>query len=253
MQELAFDTLGSGPAVVLIHGTGSTPEGTWGSFPQELARTHRVILPHLPGTGQSPLPEGPLDGAAVARQIADAASRAGAERFAVAGASLGGPLAVKTAALFPDRVTHLVSVCGYAAARPSLRLREELFEAVLPLGPQAVGKLLLVFGMSDPTAAALPGEALESMTEAIGGGLAPGTREQIVLARTVDVTADLASVTAPALVVSGLQDNFVAPAHSTLLADGIPGARLLELDGGHGLVHERTAEVLTAVRDLLAR
>jgi pimeloyl-ACP methyl ester carboxylesterase len=250
VQELSFDTLGSGPGLVLVHGTSSTPIGTWGPCVEELARSFTVVLPYLPGSGNSPLPAGPLDVAVLAEQIADAATRAGVEHFAIAGASLGAPIAIKVAAMFPQRVTHLVAAAGYSRPRMGLRLREEVFEAVLPLGADVVGKLLLIFGMTDETAAVLPEDMVRTMAAQIGSTLAPGTREQIVLAYSIDVEDDLAGISVPTLVVAGNHDNFVDPAHSRHIAKRIPGATLLELPGGHGIAQEQTAQVVQAILEL---
>ena len=58
---LAYDIQGSGPGLVLLHGTSSTGAGSWGTLLDALAADHTVVLPDLPGSGKSPLPDGPLD------------------------------------------------------------------------------------------------------------------------------------------------------------------------------------------------
>ena len=40
---------------------------------------------------------------------------------------------------------------------------------------------------------------------------------------------DLGGITAPTLVVSGAEDPALPPEHQQLIADGVPGARLLTL------------------------
>ncbi|MFK3982386.1 alpha/beta fold hydrolase [Micromonospora sp. NPDC050397] len=250
MQELAFETLGQGPALILVHGTSSTPNGTWGPAMKELARSYTLLLPHLPGSGDSPLPASPLDAEVIASQIADVATRAGHERFAIAGASLGGPIAIKVAARYPDRVTHLVSVNGFSRARAGLRLRQQIFETALPLGPDVTGKVLLTFGLTEQAAESLPDKILNDMARQIGSSLAPGTKEQIALTCTIDVDADLASITAPTLLMVGTQDNFVDPVHSAHLAERIPGAKILRFEGGHGVIMEQTERVLRAITEL---
>lgn len=49
-----------------------------------------------------------------------------------------------------------------------------------------------------------------------------GTREQIVLAYTIDVERDLGSITAPTLMIGASNDNFVDVAHSVHASKGIP-------------------------------
>ncbi|WBB69060.1 alpha/beta hydrolase [Micromonospora sp. WMMD812] len=250
MQELAFETCGTGPALILVHGTSSTPIGTWGPAVQELAKSYTLLLPYLPGSGDSPLPGAPLNAEVIASQIVDVATRAGHDRFAIAGASLGGPLAIKVAARYRERVTHLASVNGFSRPRACLRLRQQIFDAVLPLGPDVTGKALLLFGLTDQAAESLPEQTLNDMARHIGSSLAPGTKEQIALTCAIDVDADLASITAPTLLVVGTQDNFVDPIHSAHLAERIPGADILLLDGGHGVVMEQTEQVVRAITEL---
>jgi pimeloyl-ACP methyl ester carboxylesterase len=51
----------------------------------ELAKACTVLLPYLPGSGHSRLPDGPFEVAVPAEQIADVATRTGHDRFAIAG------------------------------------------------------------------------------------------------------------------------------------------------------------------------
>ncbi|MFJ6076302.1 alpha/beta fold hydrolase [Streptomyces sp. NPDC093065] len=65
---LAYETRGSGPGLLLLHGTSSTGTGSWGTLLDALAAGHTVVAPDLPGSGNSPLPVGPLDLDTVADQ-----------------------------------------------------------------------------------------------------------------------------------------------------------------------------------------
>src|SRR5688500_17215943 len=52
---------GEGPPVVLLHGPGEF-SALWGRVVPQLAETHRVVVPDLPGHGASGIPpDGPLD------------------------------------------------------------------------------------------------------------------------------------------------------------------------------------------------
>ena len=56
----------------------------------------------------------------------------------------------------------------------------------------------------------------------------------------------------PTLVVVGANDWICPPSQSRLIADGIPGARLMVVEGANHPVHiEKNALVLGAVRDFL--
>ncbi|MFD0486185.1 alpha/beta fold hydrolase [Saccharopolyspora spinosporotrichia] len=70
--------------------------------------------------------------------------------------------------------------------------------------------------------------------------------------RTVDVRADLPGIGVPTLVVATARDTLVPPHNSRRIAEGIAGARLVEIDAGHLIADERPGEWLAAVRDFLS-
>ena len=64
----------------------------------------------------------------------------------------------------------------------------------------------------------------------------------------------LADIKAPTLVISGTADQVVPPENSRILAEGIPGARLVELEGaGHGFLAEKAEETNSTVLAFLRR
>jgi pimeloyl-ACP methyl ester carboxylesterase len=64
----------------------------------------------------------------------------------------------------------------------------------------------------------------------------------------------LPKIAVPTLVVAGSRDGFTPPDRSRAMADAIPGAELLEIEGGsHTAPIERPHLVDTTVRDFLAR
>jgi pimeloyl-ACP methyl ester carboxylesterase len=50
--DLHYEDQGTGPALLLIHGSGASAE-TWGSVREDLAKTHRVIAYDRRGSGRS--------------------------------------------------------------------------------------------------------------------------------------------------------------------------------------------------------
>jgi pimeloyl-ACP methyl ester carboxylesterase len=84
-DPLSYEVRGTGPGLVVLHGTGSTGLGSWGTVIDQLAAEHTVVLPDLPGSGNSPLPDGPLGIDVIADQIVATARAAGLREFAVAG------------------------------------------------------------------------------------------------------------------------------------------------------------------------
>lgn len=99
---------GTGPAVLLLHGYGDTGD-MWQPLAPLLGKTHRVIVPDLPGLGQS-RPQrynAPYDMASIARTLHGLMLALNVHREAVVGHDIGLMAAYAYAAQFPTEVTRL--------------------------------------------------------------------------------------------------------------------------------------------------
>jgi pimeloyl-ACP methyl ester carboxylesterase len=99
---------GTGPPVVLLHGYGDTGD-MWASLAPVLAKTHRVIVPDLPGLGLSRPAAGAAtyDMASTARALHALTASLGDTRGAVVGHDIGLMVAYAYAAQYPSEVTRL--------------------------------------------------------------------------------------------------------------------------------------------------
>ncbi|MGH7751645.1 MAG: alpha/beta fold hydrolase, partial [Gemmatimonadales bacterium] len=117
---------GTGPTVVLVHGAGDYA-GAWALVAPQLARRYRVLIPDLPGHGESEPASGPLKLGQVLNGLeALLEQRGGTEPVILVGNSLGGWVALLYAQRHPDRVNRVVSVCG---GGPRLELKVSLMPA----------------------------------------------------------------------------------------------------------------------------
>lgn len=126
---------GEGPPVVLLHGPlGYAPQ--WLRVIPDLAGTHRVIAPDLPGHGESGLPDGPLDKNRMVGWLDDLIECTCEAPPALVGHVIGGAIAARFAVERGDRLSKLVLVdsLGLAPFQPA------------PEFGQALGTF-----MSDPT------------------------------------------------------------------------------------------------------
>ena len=108
-HDRAYVKLGSGPALLLIHGIGSRHE-TWWPVIDELAQTHTVIAPDLLGHGQSGKPRADYSIGGYANGMRDLLTVLGIDRVTVVGHSLGGGVAMQFAYQFPQRTERIVLV-----------------------------------------------------------------------------------------------------------------------------------------------
>ncbi|MFI6515826.1 alpha/beta fold hydrolase [Spirillospora sp. NPDC050679] len=249
---LPYTRTGHGPALLLAHGAGSDIDDSFGPLLDGLARDRTVIAPHYPGSGPVPRSAAPLDPDALADRLAVTAADAGFDAFAVLGFSTGAPLAVRTAVRHPGRVTALVLSAGFARANARLRAALETWRALGALRERrTLARYLALQVFSARWLDERTPREVEELLDGIAAGLPPGADDQLDLAMRIDVRADLPAVTAPTLVVSATGDHLTSPWHGRELAEGIPRARLAELDCGHAIAAERPADWLAVIRDFL--
>ena len=120
-RRAAFDESGpaAAPAILLIHGAGHD-RGVWQAVAAGLAAAgRRVIVPDLPGHGDS---EGEANGTvdAMAAWVLAFADALGLERFELAGHSMGSLIALAAAAAAPARIVRL-HLLGSLAPQRDLR------------------------------------------------------------------------------------------------------------------------------------
>jgi len=230
------------PWLVLIQGMGLDRLG-WEPVLRTLRRRFRLVLVDNRGVGHSDRPAGSFTVADMAGDIVAVLDAAGIRRAHVMGASLGGMVAQELAITHPERVDGLVLACtapGWPFAYPmpaaSLRTiassarmtaeaaRRRHTENALSAGavrdrPELVTRLLELQGSRPADADVLPAQA------AAGARYAGWNRQRRIGVRT--------------LVLHGGADRVVNPRNGRLLADLIPGARLVTFpELGHLLFWE---------------
>lgn len=110
---------GTGTPVIMLHGFAMTTDITWrgNGVIDYLSRNHRVIAMDLRGHGLSGKPhQNGAYGVEMCRDVIRLMDSLGIEKAHIIGNSLGGLVAIKTAALYPDRILSLTS-CGMGWAR----------------------------------------------------------------------------------------------------------------------------------------
>jgi pimeloyl-ACP methyl ester carboxylesterase len=116
---------GAGPALVLLHGFGSSLY-TWDGWVRQLAGTRRLIRLDLPGFGLTgPAPDGDYRAERYVRVVAALLDSLRVERTDIAGNSMGGRTALMFALAHPERVRKLILVDagGFAPMPPPMLFR----------------------------------------------------------------------------------------------------------------------------------
>lgn len=221
---------GAGPAVLLLHAfpcDSSLWDGQVGAI---TAAGFRVLVPDLPGFGSSPLPTDPPELDHVAVALAEALDERGIERFALAGLSLGGYLAMALLRRIPERITALMLVDTKAVTDPEPARQNRLAVADRVVSEKSTEFLV------EAMLPALLGQTSRSdrpdvvrQVKAWIRNAAPQTVAwyQRAMARRPDSLVDLQHFAGPALVVYGEQDTVLSPYSEQLtMVEALPDAQL---------------------------
>jgi pimeloyl-ACP methyl ester carboxylesterase len=111
-SRIYYRTGGSGPALILLHGYAQTSR-MWNGIMPVLAKRFTVIVPDLPGIGNSDIPTDGLDMTTAARRIHMLARSLGVEKARVVGHDIGLMVAYAYAAQFPTEVEKLVEMDAF--------------------------------------------------------------------------------------------------------------------------------------------
>jgi pimeloyl-ACP methyl ester carboxylesterase len=124
--NLYFETHGSGKPLVLLHGGLGSGE-MFGPVLPALCEHHQVIAVDLQGHGRTADIDRPLDIRVMADDIAALIHHLGLTKPDLVGYSVGGGVALHTAAKHPDKVGRLVVVSAYVwsdALDPEIRAQQ---------------------------------------------------------------------------------------------------------------------------------
>ena len=228
---------GSGTPLVLLHGMGADKDNFL-LVARILVRHYHVIVPDLPGFGESDKP------ADASYRIHDQLKRLDQIRLAfqldrihLGGNSMGGLIAGAYAATYPQHVESLwlLAPAGVKAAQPSELMTAIAGGSPLPIFARSVEDLkrLMAFVMHRPTY--LPHFALVSMAEQQRAGYELNQRivSEMVEGPWLDeLLADRPRV--PTLIVWGDRDRALDVSGAKILNDLLPVSRVRILrDVGH--------------------
>ncbi|MFF5444858.1 alpha/beta fold hydrolase [Streptomyces sp. NPDC012888] len=241
-----------GPGLLLAHGSGGSVEGNFGAILDGLAATHTVVGVDYPGTGGTPRAAAPLVLDELADELVAAADAEGLDTFAVLGYSLGGNVAVRIAARYPERVTALVLTASFPYADNQLALIAGVWSELAGRGENdLLARTLLPLALSKTVLEGLSPEQLAAVVRDTAASLPPGGGDHAALVAGADLSADLARIGVPTLVVATTEDRLVPLPLQQELAAAVPGARYAELPTGHLPFAERPEEWLGLVREFL--
>lgn len=247
------------PPVVLIHGLAGCWQNWLENIPA-LGEDFNVIVPDLPGFGESDAPAGRITIPGYARVTVGLLNALGIERAPIIGNSMGGQTAAQAAIDFPDRIGELilVSPAGYSTCTtPALLPRlAGLGGYLLPRATvhrhALVSRPRLRFIAMGGIVSHPERLSKELLYEIIGGDAKIGFAQAARAVVEHDFRDRLAEVRSKTLVVFGRDDRLVTSRDAVRIAARIPDARAIILrDTGHCAMAERPGWFNPVARDFL--
>jgi pimeloyl-ACP methyl ester carboxylesterase len=250
--RIAYERVGSGPAVVLLHGYVGDGRTTWRRQLDELSDEFTVIAWDAPGAGGSSDPPESFGMAGYGRCLAGFIGALDLEKPHVVGLSFGGSLALELYRHHPAVPLTLTLASAYAGWGGSLpsditekRLQQAL--ALAGLSPDAFVDALLPTMFSDSTA--------PEDVEAFGLGMRafhPAGFRALARASAANLRDVLPQIDVPTLLLYGENDARASLTVAVDLASTIAESTLVVLPKtGHLCNIESPAEFNIAVRSFL--
>jgi len=218
--SIAYEDLGLGPAVVLIHGF-PFDRRMWQNQATALAdEGFRVILPDLRGFGESQIPAEPWTLATLAEDMAQLLNYLGIGRAVFCGASIGGSVVFHLLEHYPEKVAGVCFVSSRSRSDDMIeKVKQSKLMEKLTAGNRQEADTSLCDHLLGAEAVSKHPELMEQLrswvesvdTRSLMWGLQ-------AIAQRKDLTAKLEGMVQPGLVLTGSADRIVSPEHGRTLA-----------------------------------
>lgn len=237
---IAYQDLGSGSPLVLVNGFASTMDMWNPPVLAALADHFRIIIFDNRGTGYSSESEDPVSIGLFASDTLALMDALGLPCAHILGHSMGASVAQELVLANPRRVDRLILVSGTCGGDRMVRMRMEIWETLADKSgtpTDLANRMFPVLFPQEWLTAHDPWQYCPEVTETTNeGSAARQARAFFSWAGSYD---RLPGIRAPTLVVTGSDDVVIPSRNSLVLAERIPGARLVQFPGaGHGLIYQ---------------
>ena len=266
--ELYFEEHGQGDPLLLIMGFATDSLG-WALQVPEFAKHYRTIVFDNRGVGRSDKPAGPYTIHEMADDAIGLLDSLGIQSAHVVGLSMGGMIAQELVLRHPERVRRLVLAATYPEPDETVESTRTFTLGQLGGSITATGEVKIDLAALNPIALfqnLLPlvfspefiATELPKLMQLFAGGIQYGFSMEAILGQMEALmghkaTDRLHQIQVPTLVLTGDADRLIPPANSDILAQNIPGAKLVKIPGGtHGFNFEKPEQFNKEILDFLA-
>lgn len=230
-----YRSAGKGPAIVMIHGF-SADKDVWARFARHFSGQYQVIIPDLPGHGETGFkPEWDYSIAAQTRRIAALMDQLHVQQAHVIGNSMGGFITAQFAVSYPQRTLSagLVDPAGLPSPHPS-EMRVMLSKGQNPFVFSTREGFYRFYPMTMASPPFMPGYVLDAMADRY-----IARREQLTQIfseshKETDLPMRLREVRLPVMLMWGKQDRLIDVSSVPVWQTALPQSKVHVLEGiGH--------------------
>jgi pimeloyl-ACP methyl ester carboxylesterase len=241
--QMYYAVYGAGDPILLIHG-GLSDADIWADQVKDLMKDHMVIVADSRGHGRSTRDKQPYSYDLMASDYLALLDYLKVSKVALVGWSDGGIIGLDIAMKHPERLTRLFAHAANVTVdgvKPDVTEAGDVVEDVIEAGAFAAD--VEPSGEDDKTMPEAPDE-YDVFVEQISHMWATQPNWS---------DAELARITVPTTIVLGDHDEAIKRDHTEHMAQVIPGAQLIILEGvGHSAMLQDPKGYTKAVRDFLS-
>lgn len=252
--KIYWDEQGEGEPLLLIMGL-AYPSDMWYRTRPVLAKKYRTFAIDNRGMARSDMPPGPYPIALMASDALAVLDAAGVESAHVFGISMGGMIAQELTLQHPERVRSLILGCTAAGGPTAVLAAPEVGQVIMARGSMtaeeaAEAAVPFIYDVSTPRARI--DEDIAVRRPWFPKGEAYIAQLQGILAW--ESYSRLDQIRVPTLVIHGENDRLVPPGNGKLIAQKIPGAKLVMIpNASHIFPTDQTELAHLAISEFLGQ
>ena len=242
-RKITFDDMGNGEPLLILHGWGGS-RYSWEKVREILVdKGYRVIVPDLPGFGDSQEPQKPQTVGDYRDFILKFADKINLQSFSILGHSFGGRVAVRFTRQNPQMVKKLI-ICDASGIKLELNLKAKIISVLSRFGNALFSKA--IFSEFKKIAKSIFRFFLRHSDYVKANGV---MKETLKIVITEDISPELPDIKNKTLIIWGQKDNLVPLKAAYIFKEKIANSELKIFPGVRHNPHREIPEELSETID----
>jgi len=233
--NIYYEIIGQGEPLVMIRGISSNADHWYEQVPV-LSKKYQLLVFDNRAIARSSDPGGSFSTRDMAADTVELMEAVGIKKAHVLGYSMGGMIAQEIALTCPEKVNGLILVatdCGNSLRIKAKPEFSRLFSEMIRLGTNEAKKAAAGCLFAKQTLETRP-DIIQRYTEV---SLRFPASQKTLARQWAAITQHdacnrLPKISSPTLVITGSEDELIPPQNAKVMAQRIPGAQMISIDGG---------------------